>query len=174
MAVKGNVVTHEFRALLQGVQDSSATFVLVPARVMRGFGGRTRVPIRITINGIEHRTTICNMGSGPAIGIPAAMRNAAGIDRGERVAVALEVDADERIVNVPRDFAKAMTSAERRAYDALAYTHRKEYVLWIEEAKKPETRIRRIEQARAKLRERLRSAGATHNPARSSRREIDA
>jgi bifunctional DNA-binding transcriptional regulator/antitoxin component of YhaV-PrlF toxin-antitoxin module len=156
MGTKDNVVAHEFRALLQGVEDSSATFVLVPTRVMREFGGRTRVPVRIAINGVEHRTTICNMGTGPAIGIPATIRRTAGIARGDRIAVALEVDQQERTVDLPRDFAKAMTPAERRVYDTLAYSHRKEYVFWIEDAKKPETRIRRIEQARAKLRDRAR------------------
>lgn len=67
----------------------------------------------------------------------------------------LEVDEKERTVDLPLDFAKAMTPVERRVYDALAYSHRKEYVLWIEDAKRPETRLRRIEQARVKLRERL-------------------
>lgn len=155
MGGKAKGMAYEFRALLRGVQDSSATFVLVPTRVMREFGGRIRVPVRITVNGVDHRTTICDMGTGPAIGIPAAMRSAAGIDRGERIGVALEVDQEKRTVDLPRDFAKAMTPAERRVYDALAYSHRKEYVLWIEDAKKPETRLRRIEQARSKLRERL-------------------
>lgn len=155
MGSKAKGVAYEFRALLQGVEASSATFVLVPARVMQEFGGRIRVPVRITVNGAEHRTTICDMGTGPAIGIPAAMRSAAGIRRGDRIAVTLDVDKEERTVDLPRDFAKAMTAAERRIYDALAYSHRKEYVLWIEDAKRPETRLRRIEQARLKLRERL-------------------
>jgi len=48
-----------------------------------------------------------------------------------------------------------MRPPERRAFDAMPYSHRKEYVQWIEAAKKPETRLRRIEQAREKLRERL-------------------
>lgn len=47
-----------------------------------------------------------------------------------------------------------MSAAERRAYDALAYSHRKEYVAWLEDAKRPETRARRIERIREKLRER--------------------
>jgi uncharacterized protein YdeI (YjbR/CyaY-like superfamily) len=155
MGGRAKGVAYEFRALLQGVEDSSATFVLVPARIMQEFGGRIRVPVRITVNGVEHRTTICDMGTGPAIGIPAAMRSAAGIRGGDRIGVTLAVDQEERTVDLPRDFAKAMTAAERRVYDALAYSHRKEYVLWIEDAKRPETRLRRIEQARLKLREGL-------------------
>jgi hypothetical protein len=144
----------EFRALLQGSPDSSATYVLVPPDVMKTFGGKVRVPVRVTINGAEHRTTVCNMGMGPMIGVPAALRRAAGVERGKRVTLALETDAEERTVTLPKDFSKAMSVAERRAYDHMSYTHRKEYVVWIEDAKKLETRARRIELARTKLRER--------------------
>ncbi len=48
-----------------------------------------------------------------------------------------------------------MEPDEREIFDGLAFSHRKEYVLWVEDAKKLETRARRIEQVRAKLRERL-------------------
>ena len=144
----------EFRALLHGSPDSSATYVLVPATVMKAFGGKVRVPVRITINGAQHRTTICSMGMGPMIGVPAALRKAAGVDRGERITVSLESDTEERTVALPRDFAKAMSAAERRAYDKMSYSHRKEYVMWIEDAKRLDTRARRIELARTKLRER--------------------
>ena len=144
----------QFRTLLHGSPDSSATYVLVPATVMKTFGGKVRVPVRVTINGAQHRTTICNMGMGPMIGVPAMLRKAAGIDRGQRISVALEADAAVRTVKVPKDFAKAMNATERRAYDKMSYSHRKEYVMWIEDAKKLETRARRIEVARTKLRER--------------------
>jgi uncharacterized protein YdeI (YjbR/CyaY-like superfamily) len=54
---------------------------------------------------------------------------------------------------VPADFAAALReSGLTKAFDALSYTHRKEHVRAIEEAKKPETRARRIEAAIAKLR----------------------
>ncbi len=147
-------MTKEFRALLQGSPDSSATYVLVPPAVMKTLGGKVRVPVRVTINGAAHRTTICNMGMGPMIAVPAALRKAAGVERGKRITVALETDAEERTVALPKDFAKAMNAAERRAYDKMSYTHRKEYVMWIEDAKKLETRARRIDLARTKLRER--------------------
>jgi uncharacterized protein YdeI (YjbR/CyaY-like superfamily) len=57
-------------------------------------------------------------------------------------------------VAVPEFFAKAMTEAERKAFDSMSYSHRKEYVDWIAAAKKIETRDRRVEKAREKLRER--------------------
>jgi hypothetical protein len=118
---------------------------------MKLFGGRIRVPVRATINGITWRTTIADMGAGPMIGVTAKTREAAGIKRGDRVSVSIALDTAERSVEVPADFAKAMTKAQRAAYDAMSYTHRKEYAAWIQEAKKPETRLRRIERACAQL-----------------------
>jgi Domain of unknown function (DUF1905)/Bacteriocin-protection, YdeI or OmpD-Associated len=143
----------KFRAELIGT-TSSGSYVVVPPNVMKRFGGRTRVPVRATINGVTWRTTIANMGAGPMIGVTASTRKGAGIARGDRVTISIEEDKDERTVEVPADFAKAMNKAQRWAYDSMSYTHRKEYVQWIEAAKKPETRMRRIAKALAKLDER--------------------
>jgi hypothetical protein len=144
-----------FCALVEGVEGSSAAYVRLPDAVLDALGGRARVPVRIVINGAEHRTSIADMAMGAMIGLPAAFRRAAGIERGKPVSVSVEPDHLERTVDVPPDFAKAMKAAEREAYDGMSYTHRKEYVQWIEAAKKPETRIRRIQLALEKIRERL-------------------
>ena len=130
----------DFRAVLQGVQDSSATYVLVPVSIMKAFAGRVRVPVHMRINGVEHRTTICDMGLGPTLGVPSAIRKAAKIERGDRILVTVDEDKNVRTIAVPADLRKAMTASERKTFDGLAYSHRKEYVLWIEDAKKPETR----------------------------------
>jgi hypothetical protein len=147
-------MAHTFKTKLDGVPNSSGTYVLVPTAIMKQFGGRIRVRVRATINGVTWRTTIADMGAGPMIGVTAATRNAAGIERGDRITIGIEEDKEERIVDVPRDFAKAMTKLQRKAYDSMSYSHRKEYVQWIEAAKKPETRTRRIEKALSKLDER--------------------
>lgn len=94
-------VAKRFRAILEGVGDSSGTFVRVPDSVMQAFDGRVRVPVRIAVNGVEHRTTICDMGRGPSIGIPATVRRAARIEHGDRIAVSLEIDREERTVALP-------------------------------------------------------------------------
>jgi hypothetical protein len=150
---------HTFRARLEGSAKSAGTYVVVPADVMDAFGGRVRVPVRATINGVTWRTTIADMGNGPMVGVTAATRTAAGIERGDRVTLTIRLDTEERVVDVPADFARAMTGVQRKAYDAMSYTHRKEYVQWIEGAKRPETRLRRIEQACAKLADRAKSSG---------------
>lgn len=141
----------KFKARLEGSDGSSATYVLVPSNVMKRFGGRIRVPVNATIEGTAWRTTICNMGAGPMIGVTAATRRAAGIERGNTVTMTLEEDTAERSVDLPPDLARSLTELQRRTYDAMSYSHRKEYVQWIEGAKRPETRSRRIASTRAKL-----------------------
>jgi uncharacterized protein YdeI (YjbR/CyaY-like superfamily) len=150
-------MAYQFRAELEGSTRSSGTYVCIPPSVMKRFGGRVRVPVRATINGVTWQTTIANMGAGPMIGVTAATRKAAGIERGDRITVSIAEDTEARTVDVPSDFAKAMTKAQRNAYDSMSYTHRKEYVQWIEAAKKHETRLRRIGVACAKLSERAAS-----------------
>lgn len=148
-------MAHTFKAKLDGVPNSSGTYVLVPPAVMKHFGGRIRVRVSVTIKDVTWRTTIADMGAGPMIGVTAATRKAAGIERGDRVTIAIAEDKEERRVEVPRDFARAMSKSQRKAFDSMSYTHRKEYVQWIDAAKKPETRTRRIAKALAKLEERI-------------------
>jgi len=147
-------MAHKFRSKLDGSPESAGTGVLVPSAIMKHFGGRVRVPVRATINGVTWRTTIANMGAGPMVGVTAATRKAAGVERGDSITLTIEEDTEKRTVDVPADFAKAMSRAQRKLFDSMSYTHRKEYVQWIEGAKRPETRKRRMEKALKKLDER--------------------
>ena len=85
--------------------------------------------------------------------LSAENREAAGVAAGDDVTVDIENDTAPREVVLPADLAAAMDDAARTAYDGLSYTHRKEWVRWVEEAKKPETRATRIEKTVAGLRE---------------------
>jgi uncharacterized protein YdeI (YjbR/CyaY-like superfamily) len=69
--------------------------------------------------------------------------------------VEITLDTAPREVEVPQDLREALATdpAARKVFDGLPFTHRKEYVRWIEEAKKPETRQNRLAKTLAKLRE---------------------
>ncbi|MGC1381424.1 MAG: YdeI/OmpD-associated family protein [Candidatus Baltobacteraceae bacterium] len=141
-----------FKAKLQSANvRGTTTYVAIPESAMRAFGGRRRVPVVATIGGHRFRTTISDMGFGPCIGVRTSVREAAGVRAGDRVDVALELDLQERTVDVPEEVAAAMSVAQRRLFDDLSYSHRKEYVEWILGAKKPETRERRIRKMLARL-----------------------
>jgi uncharacterized protein YdeI (YjbR/CyaY-like superfamily) len=75
------------------------------------------------------------------------LRENAGAAAGETVEVELELDTNPRTVRLPKDLASALDDEARAAFDRMSYTHRKEYVDWIKEAKREETRRRRIAQA---------------------------
>lgn len=143
----------EFRAVLEA-SGKTATGFEVPEEVVDGFGAGRRPPVRITLNGgYSYRSTVARMGGRYLLPVAAEHREGAGISRGELIDVRLELDDAPREVPVPDDFAAAMAARPpaRERFDALAYTHRKEHVRAIEEAKKPETRQRRIEKAVAML-----------------------
>jgi len=72
-----------------------------------------------------------------------------GISHGQRMAeykANMKKNAGQKVVIVPDDFQKALNNNPKalQVFDKFAYTHRKEYVRWIEEAKKQETRENRI------------------------------
>ena len=89
------------------------------------------------------------------IGLSNANRQAAELVIGEEVEVDLELSTEPVTVAEPEDFARALDAnpVARAAWDRLAHSHKREHVLAIESAKKPETRIRRIEKALTMLRE---------------------
>jgi uncharacterized protein YdeI (YjbR/CyaY-like superfamily) len=67
------------------------------------------------------------------------------VEVGDVVAIEVDLDTEERVVAVPEDLAAALGDARvRDAFDRLSYTHQKEYVAWVEEAKREETRKTRI------------------------------
>jgi uncharacterized protein YdeI (YjbR/CyaY-like superfamily) len=80
------------------------------------------------------------------IGLNRSVRDATGVNAGDRVAVSMELDTEPRTVSVPGDLRDALAAEPdaKNAFAALSFTHRWEYVEWVEEAKLPETRARRI------------------------------
>ena len=117
--------------------------------------GAKRFPVVATVNGYTWRTTVARMGGEFLVGLNRAVREGAGVQAGDQVEVELELDAAPREVEVPRALADALAAdgEAREAFDRLAYTHRKEYARWIEEAKRDETRPRRVAQALEMLRQ---------------------
>ena len=136
-----------FTVLLDKHPTMNATGITIPFDVEKVFGAK-RVPVKATVNGAEYRGSIVRMGGKYMLGIPKEFREGAGIEAGAHIVVTLEKDVDERTVKVPRDLADALAKAGMRArFDKMSYTHRKEHVRAVEEAKAPETRKRRIEKA---------------------------
>ncbi len=141
-----------FRAELR-LEGKTATYVVVPLDVPAVFG-RARPPVRGTVNGAPFRSTITKYGGDDYyLVVNRQVREAAGAAAGDTVDVEVELDTKPRTVRVPKDLAAALDDEARAAFDRMSYTHRKEYVNWITEAKREETRRRRIAKAVGMIRQ---------------------
>jgi hypothetical protein len=132
----------------------AAAIVLGDEQVATVGEGARRFPVVATVNGYTWRTSVARREGSYLVGLSRAVREAAGVQAGDELDVALELDAAPRDVEVPEALAAALAGddAARAALDGLAFTHRKEYARWIAEAKRDETRDRRVEQALEMLR----------------------
>lgn len=112
----------------------------------RAVFGKVRAPVKVTINSYTYRSTIARMDGQTFIPLRRSHREAAKVEGGQRIRVTLELDTEKREVKPPADFRKAL-KAEPQAWQRwleLSFSHQREYVEAIDEAKKPETRSRRI------------------------------
>lgn len=134
-----------FRATVE-LGGRTATGIEVPDEVVAALGQGQRVAVLVTLGGHTYRTTVARMGGRSLVPLSAEHRAAAGVVAGDDVEVDIEVDATPREVAVPADLAEALgqDGAAGAFFDGLAYSHRKEWVRWVEEAKKPQTRSSRL------------------------------
>jgi Bacteriocin-protection, YdeI or OmpD-Associated/Domain of unknown function (DUF1905) len=133
-----------FRAKLGG-DGGDVPAVIVPFDVKAAYGS-ARPKVKVTVNGVTLRTTVAVYGGRSYIGFRKEICQAAGLQLGKIVTVAIEPDTEPRVVDVPDDLACAlgMDPSARTRFEALSYTHRREHAQWVADAKKPETRQRRV------------------------------
>jgi hypothetical protein len=149
------VAAKRFTVELQRVQKTGTMFH-VPFDLEEAFG-RARPPVKVTIRGHTWRTTPGVYDGVGYIVVNRDVKAATGVDAPERVGVSMELDTEPRTVRVPADLRDALGADEtaRKAFGKLSYSHRREYVDWVEEAKRRETRARRIAATVERVREGL-------------------
>lgn len=136
-------------------RGSGGHLVEVPEDVVQALGGGGRIAVRATFNGIPYRGSVVRMGGLTCIGVTKAVMAEAGLGVGDRVDVVVGRDDAQREVDVPDDLAAAIRKADLgEAWDRMSYSHRKEYSRSVAEAKRPETRQRRIDRALTELQKR--------------------
>ena len=135
------------------LDGKTATGIEVPADVLTALGGGKRPRVKVPINRYTYRTTVGSMGGRSLVPVSAEVRTRSGVNAGDRVAVDIEPDTEERLVDVPPDLATALDRAGLRpAFDRLSYSVRHRHVLSVEGAKTAETRRRRIDRVVAEVR----------------------
>ncbi|MDX6330710.1 MAG: hypothetical protein QOI83_3093 [Streptomycetaceae bacterium] len=133
----------------------TATGLPVPAEVVDGLQAGRQPKVNVTIGRHTYRSTVAVRGGQFLIPLSAENRTAAGVAAGDEIDVDVTLDTAPREVEVPADLAEALATdpAARKIFDGLPFTHRKEYVRWIEEAKKAETRQTRVAKTLSKLKD---------------------
>lgn len=121
-------------------------YVIVPFDVEKEYG-KKRVKINAKIESVSYKGSLVRMGSPDHILLMRKdIRMEIGKTVGDFVNVELEEDTAPRVVTVPSDLQKLLDDnpTEKVFFQKLSYTRQKEYVEWIEAAKKAETRLRRL------------------------------
>ncbi len=127
-------------------QMGNNTGIEVPEDILAQLGAGKRPAVQVDVNGYRFQATIASMGGKYLIAFSAARRAESGIAGGDMIEVALSVDEAPRTVEVPADLQAALDAASgaQAAWDSLSYSKRKEHARSVGDAKKPETRVRRI------------------------------
>jgi len=131
----------------------AAALILTDEQVRAIGGERKAPPVRVTVNGHTFRGRVGRRGSEALVGFSKAQRAACGVEPGDTIDVALTLDEEERTVEVPAALAAVLAGEPdaRAAFESLSYTRRKELARSIADAKRPETRERRLGAALAEL-----------------------
>ena len=137
----------KFKAVLEKPDKGiDAAYVAIPFDVEKEYGTKGMVKVKATFDGHPYRGVLANMGTGcHIIGVRKDVRAAIGKNIGDTVNVEIELDTEERVVDVPDDLKKEFKKNPKAEafYNTLSFTNRKEYAVWITSAKKEETRERR-------------------------------
>jgi hypothetical protein len=138
---------YSFDAIIKAHPSVDGAYIEFPYDVETEFGKKGQIKVVATFDGYAYRGSLIRMGY-PChiIGITQKIRKEIGKQPGDTVHVNIKQDTEERTVSVPGDLSilLAGSPAAAEVFSKLSYTHRKEYVNWINEAKREETRNKRL------------------------------
>src|SRR5688500_3840755 len=134
-----------FTATIQNAGGGGA-FVEVPFDVEKEFGSK-RPKVKATFEGVPYRGILTRMGTEHhLLIILKEIREKINKTFGDEVTITVEPDTEPRVVEIPNDLMKEFKKEKeaKTFFDKLSYTHQREYVMWINEAKREETRQSRV------------------------------
>jgi len=137
----------EFTATLIKVPDMDATYVMIPFDVKKEFGQKSHIKVKAWIDGFLYRGSIADMGEGNTLIVTKEVRKMIGKNPGDKVHIVIEEDKDERGIEIPADLKDVFRKNPEAVnyFITLSHSNRKEYVKWITNAKRQETREKRLE-----------------------------
>jgi hypothetical protein len=151
---------YKFKAKIEA-GDGGGAYVLFPYDTGKEFGTKGKVPVKVTFHGVPYSGSLIKYGKPlHVLGVAKAIREQIGKGPGDTIEVVVWKDEEVRTVDVPAEFENLMKKEGLLAvFEKLSYTHRKEYCRWITEAKKEETRFKRLQKAIEMLKKEVRTPG---------------
>lgn len=159
-AEAGTPAAQTFRAAVDMPETTGATSLLeVPAAAVEALRAGKRPAVLVTLNGYTYRSTVAVYDGRYYLPVRKEVREASGVTPNTPLDVSIALDTAPRTVEVPDDLAAALNAAPDVAptFEGLSYSHKKEYVTWITEAKRDETRRQRVQKTVTMLRDGIRT-----------------
>lgn len=137
-----------FTAIIEQHEGLDAGYIRFPYDVKELYGVRGRIAVKaifdqqvIYCGSLVKKGYPCHI-----LGITKEIRHQLGKTLGDKITVEIQQDLEIREIIVPDDVKPLLDKFPRakKFYESLSYTDRKEYIRWIENAQKAETRERRI------------------------------
>jgi hypothetical protein len=142
---QASITPLKFQAIIEDAGNGGA-FIRIPFDAQALYS-KKRVKVKALIDGILYRGSLVRMGTDCEIlSILKSIREKVGKSIGDKVEIVLEKDSEERVVQVPEDLTRSLANnpPAQTLFNKLSYTHKKEHVQWVEQAKRLETRQHRI------------------------------
>jgi Bacteriocin-protection, YdeI or OmpD-Associated/Domain of unknown function (DUF1905) len=151
--VEGGVKTYRFKAKIEA-SDGGGAFVLFPFDVATEFGTKGKVPVRTRVAGRDYTGSLMSCGGTQhMLAVVKAIREETGKRPGDLIDVEVWRDDAPRTTNVPAALEKLLKrEGLLGSFEQLSATHRREYCRWVSNAKKEETRAKRLEKTVEMLR----------------------
>jgi hypothetical protein len=150
---------YKFKAKIQS--GDGGAYVFFPYDTGKEFGTKGKVPVNATFDGVPYTGSLIKYGNPlHMLGMLKAIREQIGKGPGDTVEVVVSKDKALRTIEGPAQFENLLKREGLfPVFEKLSYTHRKEYCRWISEAKKEETRLRRLTKAIGMLKKGLPTPG---------------
>src|ERR1700733_74720 len=100
----------EFDTTVTATATGNNTGIVIPDDAIERLGAGRRPAVRVNVNGYEYRNTVGVMGGKHMISISAAVRKETGLKGGDAIHVTLTVADAPREVDLPADFAAALSA----------------------------------------------------------------
>lgn len=135
----------KFKAILKK-NEMGGHFVDVPFDVEKVLGSK-RPKVKALINGYTYRSSLFRMKTtNHLLGLRKDIRDTLKVKVGDILTFELELDTEERIVEIPPFLMELLIDEKLvNQFESLSYTLRRQYAGWVAEAKKMETRERRLD-----------------------------